>query len=92
MICCAVLNENGLTKRGWWHLRSSSYYFDPDTGIMATGFTKIGTHYYYFYPSGDFDGTRGQLMTGWHKVNDEWHYFEQGGAIDGTRGKIRKDT
>lgn len=62
--------ENGLTKRGWWHLRSSSYYFDPDTGVMATGFTKIDTHYYYFYPSGDFDGTRGQLLTGWLDIYD----------------------
>ena len=81
--------ENGLTKRGWWHLRSSSYYFDPDTGVMATGFTKIDTHYYYFYPSGDFDGTRGQLLTGWLDIydNGELRYFYPDGMWDGTRGQ-----
>lgn len=82
--------ENGLTKRGWWHLRSSSYYFDPDTGVMATGFTKIDTHYYYFYPSGDFDGTRGQLLTGWLDIydNGELRYFYPDGMWDGTRGRM----
>ncbi len=82
--------ENGLTKRGWWHLRSSSYYFDPDTGAMATGFTKIGTHYYYFYPDGMWDGTRGQLMTGWHDIydNGELRYFYPDGMWDGTRGQL----
>lgn len=82
--------ENGLTKRGWWHLRSTSYYFDPDTGVMATGFTKIDTHYYYFYPSGDFDGTRGQLLTGWLDIydNGELRYFYPDGMWDGTRGRM----
>ena len=80
--------ENGLTKRGWWHLRSSSYYFDPDTGVMATGFTKIDTHYYYFYPSGDFDGTRGQAMLGWQTVNGGLRYFYPSGDFDGTRGRM----
>lgn len=82
--------ENGLTKRGWWHLRSSSYYFDPDTGVMATGFTKIGTHYYYFYPDGMWDGTRGQLLTGWLDIydNGELRYFYPDGMWDGTRGRM----
>ena len=68
--------ENGLTKRGWWHLRSSSYYFDPDTGVMATGFTKIDTHYYYFYPSGDFDGTRGRMLHGFQTINGNTYFLD----------------
>ena len=62
------------SKNGWYREDGSIY----------------GTHYYYFYPDGMWDGTRGQLMTGWHDIydNGELRYFYPDGMWDGTRGQL----
>ena len=51
--CHEVSDGNlGKLKRGW-HLDGSdkrTYYLDPVTGIMQTGWRKIGEQMYYFTP------------------------------------------
>lgn len=44
------------------------YYFDPDTGIMKTGFCDLGTKTVYY-------GSDGAMKYGEQKINNKWYYF-----------------
>lgn len=48
-------NDRTTTKRGWFtdERDGQTYYFDPETGIMAVGWTKVDGDEYYFneYPA-----------------------------------------
>ena len=45
---------NGKRASGWMNLKEGTitnrYYFDPSNGQAASGFTKVGSQYYYFDP------------------------------------------
>ena len=46
--------SDGITPKKGWFIDNSdnqTYYFDPITGVMAVGWTKIGDKYYYFNES-----------------------------------------
>lgn len=69
------------TAKGWQYLTSNgavsgfakidgkTYFLDPDTAIMATGWVKQQDTWYYFNRSG-------AMVTGWAKVKSKWYYLD----------------
>lgn len=47
-----LAEENGAVVFGWYEEDSTSFYFDPDTGLMATGWYDIDGKTYYFGEDG----------------------------------------
>ena len=74
------LNENGLMQFGERNLVSPEdgqnhwYYFDNDTGAMATGITNIGYKTVYY-------NDKGEMEFGEKKLDGNWYYFND---ADGT--------
>ena len=60
-----------LVKEGFKEINGETYYLDPDTGIMAEGWTKIGDYYYYFKPNGS-----GKMQRGWLEYNGGYFYLD----------------
>ncbi|MBE6017651.1 MAG: N-acetylmuramoyl-L-alanine amidase family protein [Lachnospiraceae bacterium] len=79
-------DSNGALQYGWKKLSGNWYYFDPDTGEMATGFFWIDGADYYFNASG-------VMQTGWIKSNEmtgytEWYYANSKGVLQDGWQKI----
>lgn len=55
-----------------------SYYFDPTTGEMTTGWIHYGVNDYYFSPK------TGRMLTGWQTIDGEKYYLN-------TYGTARKE-
>ena len=54
------VNDDGSLRKGWLHTTDGKYYYmDDTTGLMTTGWTKIGGYWYYFDPS------TGAMQAGW---------------------------
>ncbi len=60
-------NDRTTTKKGWFIDKrdNQTYYLDPQTGIMAVGWTNIGGNWYYFNES----------------HNNEVNWYETGGGF-----------
>lgn len=68
------------TSAGWKYVTGSScahgfvkdggktYYLDPKTGIMRTGWVKVGDEWFCFNGSG-------AMRTGWMKSGGRWYYL-----------------
>ena len=69
-------NDRTTTKRGWFTDKrdNQTYYLDPQTGIMAVGWTKINGSEYYFNESHD----------------NENNWYETGGGFYESYGKKTK--
>ena len=69
-------NDRTTTKKGWFtdSRDSQTYYLDPQTGIMAVGWTNIGGSQYYFNESHD----------------NESNWYETGGGFYESYGKKTK--
>ena len=52
-----------------------SYYFDPTTGEMTTGWIHYGVNDYYFSPK------TGRMLTGWQTIDKKKYYFSKDGAM-----------
>ena len=57
------------------------YYYDPDTGKMATGMTTIGEYKYLFKADGALNGTRGQMIVDWYEDSDGVRFFYGAGTV-----------
>lgn len=66
------LDYYGKPKTHWQYIDGNLYYFDPDTGYMATGWLEIDNERYYLSE----DGTR---LTGWQTIEDKTYYLESNG-------------
>ena len=66
--------RTGVLYKGWYRLSNGKRrYFDPKTGAMETGLTRIGRYYYYF------DGSTGWARTGFIRAaNGNTRYFRGG--------------
>lgn len=53
----------------WQEIDGESYYFDPETGQMATGCLELEGDLYYFDPD------NGQMLTGWQETELGQRYF-----------------
>ncbi len=75
-------------ESGWKKTDGKTYYFDPESGVMCTGFRRINQKLYYFKKNGvlktgwmTVDGNRyyagknGVIQTGWKKINGKTYYF-----------------
>ena len=85
------LDKDGKPLLGWQEIEGKRYYFVPDAGIRATGWTQIGTDRYYF-------GEDGVVRTGWQEVSGAKYYLGASGklvtglySIDGKGYYFRKD-
>lgn len=69
-------NDRTTTKKGWFNdsRDNQTYYLDPQTGIMAVGWTKINGSEYYFNESHD----------------NENNWYETGGGFYESYGKKTK--
>ncbi len=89
-------NIIGEMQTGWVYITESktNYYFEPDTGIMHTGWLEYKGDTYYF----DADGVMhigwlelankryylnkaGILKTGWIYIDDATYYADEDGAV-----------
>ncbi len=52
-----------------------SYYFDPTTGEMTTGWIHYGVNDYYFSPK------TGRMLTGWQTIDGEKYYLNTYGQL-----------
>ncbi len=67
--------EDGAMKRGWYlESEKRRYFFDFETGVMATGLKEIGDNVWYYF-SEKHDGSFGVMYTGWKKLNNVDYYF-----------------
>lgn len=71
------------------------YYFNPQTGVMAAGWTQYNGHTYYFENDGKmyhgekyldgywyyFDEWTGIMATGWTTHHNEWYYYDDQGRM-----------
>lgn len=94
-------NDQGIMQTGWQDLSDGyRYYFDPTpgtpgegsmTGVMRTGWLKLGNVKYYLQTDGRmhtgwltlngakyFFQNNGKMKTGWYKPGEkEWYYLNQ---------------
>ncbi len=84
------MQSNGSKLTGWQTITNTRYNFGSDgrmltnqwvgncylrgDGTMATGWTKIGSNWYYM------DGN-GKKLTGWQEITKTWYYFESDGHM-----------
>ncbi|WP_350455448.1 NlpC/P60 family protein [Slackia heliotrinireducens] len=66
--------KDGAYVHEWQKIEGTWYYFEPDSGAMATGWQKIKDVWYYL-------GTDGKMVTGWQKIKDVWYYFAGSGRM-----------
>lgn len=86
-----LLGEHNFTDTA----NSDWYYFDPKTGVMATGWTTYNGNRYYFENNGKmyhgekyldgywyyFDEWTGAMATGWTTHHKEWYYYDEKGRM-----------
>lgn len=59
---------------GWINLGGTWYYLTPDSGVMKTGWYKVGNNTY-------FSNGSGAMMTGWLNQGGTWYYLNGSGAM-----------
>lgn len=75
-------NSKGQRIQGWYNYGSRKYYFDPNTGVMKTGWVTVGSDT-YFMNAVSGSGSYGAMLTGWVSVSGKKYYF-------GNDGKLQK--
>lgn len=88
------LNYFGRPRTQWQYVDGKLYYFDRDTGYMATGWRQIGSARYYFDATGSrvsgwqtienkdfYFGENGKLVTGWSAIDGKTYYFTKDGSM-----------
>ena len=89
IIC--YLDKDGDPVTGLQELQGNTYYFDPDTGAMISGWVELPEGSSYFGPDGirltgwvDVDGGRcyigtdGYTLSGWCKLEDGLFFLDNG--------------
>ena len=72
------MSSSGVLKTDWFDEKGDKYYADPETGVLATGFAKIGSSIYYF---SEADSSIGIMQTGFIEVTDIGQtYYDRTGA------------
>lgn len=79
---------------GWQQLDGETYYFDPETGLLCTGWLDLEEGKYYLDENGspivglftDSNGTycfddSGRMVTGWISTDSGKHYFTDDGTM-----------
>ena len=76
-------NNNGETLTGWQYIANRWFYGQPGTGIMQTGWLKLGSTWYYL-------SSTGAMVTGWQTIDGKSYYFTSSGVwVDGGEMAIR---
>lgn len=70
------LNSSGYRASGWKvdSATGQSYYLDPTTGEMRTGWINLNNSWYYL-------GLNGIMHKGWLYLNGKWYYFTPNGQM-----------
>ena len=70
-------STSGVMATGWLKNTSKniSYYFDPETGYMTTGWRRISGKKYYFSTS------NGSMATGLKTIDGKKYYFKTDGSM-----------
>ena len=68
--------NDGRFVTGWLRYNGAVYYFEPESGIMATGLNAVNGKKCLF-------GEDGRLMTGFFKTPLGFRYFENGSFVTG---------
>ncbi len=89
--------SDGVLKSGWdresmririskrkYKTVTTTYYLDPETFVMATGFTEIGGKKYYFDPQS------GAMATGTKTIDGQTYTFESTGEIRSGWHSVKK--
>ena len=96
-------SQNGITKyldnlgkpvTEWQTIDGKSYYFEPETAALTTGWLELDNHLYYLDPTGatcsswqTIDGNRyyleenGAASKGWKTFAEDTYYFSGDGAM-----------
>ena len=66
------LDADGKITRNKWVKSAGKWYYMSSSGVMATGWQKIG--WYYMNSSG-------VMTTGWQKIGGKWYYMNSSGVM-----------
>ncbi len=61
--------------RTGWARRSAWYIPTSLSGVLATGWQRVGPSWYYLSPDG------GAMVTGWLRDGDAWYHLTSSGAM-----------
>ena len=59
---------------GWIKDGTETYYINPSSGVVSTGWEQINGAWYLFNYSG-------KMLTNWQKVGGNWYYMDSSGAM-----------
>lgn len=59
---------------GWIKDGTETYYINPSSGVVSTGWEQINGTWYLFNYSG-------KMLTNWQKVGGNWYYMDFSGAM-----------
>ncbi|MDO5790627.1 MAG: L,D-transpeptidase family protein [Eggerthella sp.] len=59
---------------GWIKDGAETYYINPSSGVVSTGWKQINGTWYLFNYSG-------KMLTNWQKVGGNWYYMDSSGAM-----------
>jgi len=70
------LDSSGYRSSGWKvdDTDGKTYYLDPTTGEMRTGWMNLNNSWYYL-------GLNGVMQKGWLNLNKKWYYFTPNGQM-----------
>ena len=70
------LDSSGYRSSGWKvdDADGKTYYLDPTTGEMRTGWINLNNSWYYL-------GLNGVMHKGWLALNGKWYYFTPNGQM-----------
>ena len=74
---------SGTAAKGWKFIENAWYYFEEDTGVMATGWLGQGDAWYYLKDSG-------VMQTGWLLEGNNWYYLNPETNAYGPAGVMAK--
>lgn len=69
-----LFNEEGIRVTGRVAREDGSYYYDPATGMMVTGWFDAENKTYYA-------DSNGHIVTGVYEINKQPYYFDETGAL-----------
>ena len=77
------VGKTGARVYGWKKIKGKYYYFKKKTGVMKTGWLKIGKKKYCLSSSGP-------RYTGWHTIGGKTYYFYKKTGVMAKNKKIGK--
>ena len=77
------VGKNGARVYGWKKIKGKYYYFNKKSGVMKTGWLKIGKKKYCLSSSG-------ARYTGWHTIGGKTYYFYKKTGVMAKNKKIGK--